>query len=152
MKATIDLDQVIEQIDPVSVTLKIGGRDYPVRRISLAEARRLDQMFELVGDPPAEGQPDTRSAKYTDAQNVEFLASLFDGEAPASLTAPLDPADGLASFRRNQLMLLIQGALLEAYVNYTGEDGSKKHVRGIELIRQQLTRAGRSSGTGSPSA
>lgn len=65
---TIDMDKVWDAIKPRPLALRIDGADYDVRRLTVADARRISQFSE-----------------HSDEENLRWLRSLFVTGAPAFL-------------------------------------------------------------------
>jgi len=62
---TIDLDQVWDLIKPRPLTLRIDGVEYPVRRLLVADARRLSEF-----------------PKHKPEDNQRWLGSMFGDRVP----------------------------------------------------------------------
>lgn len=68
MDVTVDLDEIINQVKPWGLTLKLDGVTLRVRRLSNLDIKRL---------------ADARH--FSDAQNRVFIAGLFESDEPTGV-------------------------------------------------------------------
>ncbi|HEY0009667.1 MAG TPA: hypothetical protein VGB55_13145 [Tepidisphaeraceae bacterium] len=100
MTLNIDLDEVLQVIDPTDLTVKLEGTAHRVRRLRIMDLERLQSFKE-----------------HADSENVQWLAGLFIDSKPDlfdRLLKPYESADDEIR-DRDRLTLLLQ-SLLVSYI------------------------------------
>lgn len=122
---TIDLDKVWELVKPRPLTLRIDFRDYPVRRLTIADAKVIAELSER-----------------TDQQLRDWLAGMFEGEPPRCVALLGDQMDEDHRAANKVQVLTIVDAL---GLYYMEELGTGKKLDAVHAELERLMRGTASS-------